>query len=476
MRTATPWEAMTTLLPSRRDRATDGRPPGPAAPPSPLTTSALGAAARAAALGLLSVGVLVVLTWAAAADSGSSAAQAVRGAAQLFVFSHHVPVAVPGGTLGLTPLGLLVLPVALLVGGGRRAVRHSRPVGRREHLQLLGIFTATYTALLFALSLAGRTDQIAPSVPLTLVVGAALAAAAGGWGMARESGAVEAAADRLPTGVRAAASGALAGLGILLACGALLLALTVLAHSERIALLDRAVEPGALGTLALLLLCLLLVPNAVLAAAAVAVGPGFAVGDGTSVTAFTADLGAVPAVPLLGALPTDGPLPAPLLLVFAGPLLAGALAAVVTLRRRERAGGPDLGPVAGPLHCAAAGAAAGLALGLLTALGGGPVGGGRLSAVGASPWQVALATAAALATVAAATAWVLARRTATTDESDGPHGPQGADDGPAAGITTTVRVRTAAVVRAVRRLAPRRTDAAATPDADPPPSTPAGPA
>ncbi|NEE53129.1 hypothetical protein G3M55_52100, partial [Streptomyces sp. SID8455] len=62
------------------------------------------------------------------------------------------------------------------------------------------------------------------------------------------------------------------------------------------------------GRLAVLLLALALLPNAVIWGAAYALGAGFQVGAGTLVTPLAATSGPdLPPFPLLAALPTDGP-------------------------------------------------------------------------------------------------------------------------------------------------------------------------
>jgi hypothetical protein len=139
-------------------------------------------------------------------------------------------------------------------------------------------------------------------------------------------------------------------------------------------------EPGAVGGLGLLLLGLSLVPNAVVWAASWWAGPGFAVGAGTSVGPFGVELGAVPALPLLTALPASAPPTWLGVLALAVPVLAGALSG------RLLAGGGSWLRLLG--DAVLAGLVAGASLGLLAALSGGPLGGERLAVVGPSGWQV----------------------------------------------------------------------------------------
>jgi hypothetical protein len=143
------------------------------------------------------------------------------------------------------------------------------------------------------------------------------------------------------------------------------------------------------------LLSVLFLPNAVLFAVGYIAGPGFAIGSGTSVAYGGAHLAAMPAFPLLAGVPT-GAAPWQIRVFFIAAITAAGVAAgwrIVLrgtdvreqLRRALLAGG-----VFGTLAAAMVGFA------------GGPAGPGRLGAVGPSPWQVGLMTAAEVAVVAAA--------------------------------------------------------------------------
>ncbi|MGZ4597708.1 MAG: cell division protein PerM, partial [Actinomycetes bacterium] len=139
-------------------------------------------------------------------------------------------------------------------------------------------------------------------------------------------------------------------------------------------------------------------------AAAFAVGPGFAVGAGTQVTFAGVDLGAVPAVPLLAALPGDGSPGPTALMALLVPVVAGVVAGRLVDRRDAALPESELGTwrrLAG--LAAAAGGLAGLAVAALCALTSGPGGPGRLAEVGPSPWWVGLAAAGEVGLVAAAT-------------------------------------------------------------------------
>jgi hypothetical protein len=192
--------------------------------------------------------------------------------------------------------------------------------------------------------------------------------------------------------------GTVAGVAVLVAGGTLVVIGSMLWHAGRAASLAGGLQPGFVGAALLAGLCLVLLPNASIAAAGLATGPGFAVGLGTHVSVAGVHLAAEPAVPLLAALPAAGPAPVPVFFALAIPVAAGVAAAGIL--RRRRADGPALEQLAAAL---AIGAGTGFSLLALTALAGGPVGPGQLATVGASPWQVALASAGEVGVVAVAT-------------------------------------------------------------------------
>lgn len=323
-------EAMTDLA---------ARPVRPGSPrPTPRTgvdrsVTAVGVltAVRCAGLGVLAVMVAVLLGWAVAADSGADATDAVVTGLQAWLLGHHAPLAVPGGRLALVPLGLTLLPLALLHIATLRAGRELELSGRDGVLRLTASVTSTYAVIATLVSLVARTQAV-QAVPVGAFTGAAAVALLGaGSGAIRSTGSWAGLSRRVPPLVRSALPAATAAVLTLLAAGALLAGGSLAVHRDRAATLADSLGAGAGGGLLLGLIGLLYVPTAAVWAMSLLVGPGFAVGAGTSVSVAGTDLGAVPAFPLLAALPQEpGPGWAPLLLAV--PLGAGALAALVARR------------------------------------------------------------------------------------------------------------------------------------------------
>jgi hypothetical protein len=149
---------------------------------------------------------------------------------------------------------------------------------------------------------------------------------------------------------------------------------------------------GGVSGIPLVVLGVLCAPNATIGAAAYLAGPGFAIGTGTSVTAFSASRGTLPAFPILGAIPSgDGP-PRLGLVVLVVTLLA---AGWVTARLARGSGPVDVGDLFRRIVVAAI--AAGSAMAALGWLAGGVLGPGRLHTVGPSPWQFGIAVAGEIA-------------------------------------------------------------------------------
>ena len=386
-----------------------------ARPTRPLVVTGGIAACAAAASGLAVLTTLTAIGWITAphVGIGSGLGGVLRTAALLWLVAHHVGVTVHGaGRIGMLPLGLVLLPGALLALAGRWVV-HAGAVTRLRHVGYAAVALALpYTLLAGALAVACRSAQAAPSLWQAVVASFLLALVAGGLGAARGLAPWSRLARLMPARPRSVVLGMLGASALLTAVGAALAGASLAVHLPEVKAATDALAPGPTGAALLLLAQLAYAPNAIIWAVAYVLGPGFSFGAGTVVAPTGSALGRLPVFPMLAALPagTRSAGPAWLsVLILATPYLAGVFAGIVTVRITPT-------PVieAAALWGFAAGAATGAAAGLAAAFSGGPLGDGRLAAVGPSGWQVGLVAMLEIGVTAALTAavtnWLMFRR------------------------------------------------------------------
>ena len=371
-----------------------GTRPGRAAPSPvrggarPLVVSGALAASAVTVTGLVILMPLVLAGWIAAPHSGLGLPGVMRTATCLWLAAHHVEITLSGaGRIGMLPLGLVLLPGALLWRAGRWMVR----TGELTKLSDLGYaalaLAAPYAALCGALALASRSRLAAPSLAEAVIAGFLLALCAGGLGGARALAPWPRLFRLMPPRSRSVVLGTAGALAVLIAGGALLAGGSLAAHLGEYRAVNASLAPGAIGGALLLLIQLAYVPNAVGWAICYSLGPGFAFGASTVVAPTGAALGPLPLFPMLAGLPTSthGVPGWVSVFVLALPYLAGVVGGILVARAAPT-------PVAevAPLWGFACGVAAGCVIGVLAAFSGGPLGSGRLAAVGPSGWQAAV--------------------------------------------------------------------------------------
>lgn len=373
----------------------------PALPPSedasaprrrPLVAGAA-AALVAAALGLLAIGLPVLLLVAADPRADVPLADALGAAGQLWLVVHGAVLELPPGPFALTPLGLLVVPLLLLARAGRRVCRELRASSPRGTAGAVLAVAVPYAAATGAVALACGTADAQPDGVSALLHGLAVALVGAGAGAVRHSRRDSPGDRGFAAHVHHVLPAVLGASAVLTAAGALLVGTSLALHLERGADLAAAPAPGAVGGAGLLALGLALAPNAVVWAVSWLAGPGFAVGVGTTVSPFGTELGAVPALPLLAALPAGAAPPWAAVPALLLPLVAGAVAGHLLHRSAVSPGSRR----AALLDAATAGMSCGALWTALAYLSAGAVGGLRLAEVGPSPERVGLAVAAEVA-------------------------------------------------------------------------------
>jgi Family of unknown function (DUF6350) len=371
-------------------RGRGGRPDDGALPWSPSLLAAL-AAVAVTVTGLVGLGVAVLVVQTLDPEGGLSVGASADVAGRLWLLAQGGTVDLPSGPVTLAPL-LLTLGVAWgLSRAGRWVVHVTGVADTTTALRVAGLLVAVHavtTGLLGGvLALVGGGVGV-----LRAVAGAAvLAVLSAGWGIGRESGVLDAGLDRLPLAVRPLLRGTLAG--ALTAAGLCfaVVAVAVASDASGYAALSSSLGGAGAGATGLVALGVLLLPNAAGAVVGLAAGPGFAVGSGTLVSVHGVTLGAVPALPLLAALPDTQAVP---LIAFASqvvPAVAGLVAGGALGRRMPQAAG---GSVVAGLWGLVCGVLLGLLATAATWAAGGALGDGALAVVGAPPIATGIAVAA----------------------------------------------------------------------------------
>ncbi|HLQ55610.1 MAG TPA: DUF6350 family protein [Streptosporangiaceae bacterium] len=381
----------------------------------PLVVTGAIAAAAAAGTGLVALTMLVLAGWIAAPHAGIGLTGVLRTAAALWLVGHHVGFTLHGaGRIGMLPLGLVLLPGALLWRAGRWVVA-AGGVARLRHVGYAALALAVpYSLVAGALALTSASRLAVPSAPQAVAAGFLLALTAGGLGGARALAPWRQLAGLLSVRFRSVILGSTGALAILAMAGCVLAGASLAAHLGEFRSVNATLAPGIVGAILLMLAQLAYVPNAVIWAISFMLGPGFAFGTGTVVAPTGSALGSLPALPMLAGLPAGmhSALPAWLsVAVLALPYLAGVFGGLLTARA-----GPTSALEAAPLWGFASGALTGCVTGALAAFAGGPLGDGRLSVVGPSGWQVGAVATLEVGVAAAVTAgvanWLSLRRMA----------------------------------------------------------------
>lgn len=370
------------------------------------------AASAVTVTGLVILTLLVLAGWIAAPHSGLGLTGVLRTATGLWLAAHHVAFTLKGaGRIGMLPLGLVLLPGALLWRAGRWLVRTGE-VTKPAELGFSVLALATpYAALCGALALASSSPLATPSLPEAVMAGFLLALCAGGLGAARALAPWARLARLMPPRSRSVVLGSAGALAVLAAGGAVLAGASLAMHMTEYRALDSSLAPGLVGGALLLLAQLAYVPNAVGWAICYSLGPGFAFGTATVVAPTGAALGPLPIFPMLAALPaSSAAIPGWASAgVLALPYLAGVLGGILVARAA-----PTPALEVAPLWGFASGVVTGCVTGLLAAFSGGPLGSGRLAAVGPSWWQSAvvatLEIGVSAAIAAGITNWLRLRR------------------------------------------------------------------
>jgi hypothetical protein len=307
-------------------------------------------------------------------------------------------------TLTIAVLGFALVTVLLARRAGKRiAETHHRLLGEIVAIVVVGLLS-------FGISLSAINTDARPSIvqgtilpTLVVVLGLAIARFDELPGLALWTRWRPDTRAIVGTALRGGAAAAAA----VVTAAALAVVALLLANYAQIITLYENLHSGALGGLALTIAQILFLPNLVIWAASWLVGPGFAIGTGSTVSPLSTTLGPIPSVPVLGALPQGD-----LAFAFVGllvPVLAGFLVGALLsgpLAARIRSVGRGVWILGAGLG---AGVVGGAILGLLAWASAGAIGPGRLQQAGPDPLTVGLFAALELG-VSAVLGMVASRR------------------------------------------------------------------
>ena len=252
---------------------------------------------RSAATLLLPFSFIALIAWATAGSASGNTSDPIRGAVWIWLGTHHLPfqLALPPtslpGYLTFLPIGGLVLPFLVIRAAFNRAI--DRLQGDFHDINGVRlIFSSMYAVLLTALAFVSGSTAVTPQWYLAPIFGFLLCL------LATMSAGYRVSPSR---SLRIALRITAIYMGVSLVAATLLL----LTNFTQVKTITISLQPGFFGGLLLLFLNVFYLPNAAVAIASYFSGTGLAVGAGTIVSPWWYQLGQIPALPLLGILPTS---------------------------------------------------------------------------------------------------------------------------------------------------------------------------
>ncbi len=240
---------------------------------------------------LIPAGIVTFLAWAIAGSAYASTTDPFRAAVWILLGSHAIPfnLSIPpssaAGWLTYLPLGAMVLP-AIGIGSSAR-----RTLEKTNSEMAVWLFATCYLTFLLLLSWLASNKDVSVTWYWALAFGTPFVFLISFFAINQFR-------------FSAPLIYLLKAWGLLLGMAALLLGLSLIINLRTVHQLTTVLQPGLLGGVLLLALTFLYLPNFMIATLAYFVGAGFAVGRDTLISPLTFELGKIPALPILGALPT----------------------------------------------------------------------------------------------------------------------------------------------------------------------------
>jgi len=251
---------------------------------------------RSIALVLLPISFLTLIAWATAGSITGNTSDPIRAAVWVWLGVHNIPFALSlppaavGGFLSYLPLGGLIFPYLAIRSSFTRVIERLDKETNLVNIARVH-FSLIYCLIAELLILASKTGAIRPVwyfaiailIPAvyltTLTVGKKVTLT-----------------QPLSFGTRIVA--------LLLGISTLFLAISLFLHLSTVQDLITVLRPGIFGGVLLLLINIVYLPNAAVSSMAYLSGTGFGVGSNTLVSPLEHSVAQIPALPILGALPS----------------------------------------------------------------------------------------------------------------------------------------------------------------------------
>ena len=312
--------------PARKKPARTAPPRAAAAPVSWPVIAFVGGLLTAVASWTLCTG-LTVLGWLG--SDAASFGDALRFGTRFWLLANGVGLRIGTVSVTLVPWGVTAL-IALLIARFAAAASARRVTGGPTMRSAGFIGAVTVAAYMFPVFVVLLSLDKTWQDPARWAAVATVLLFAAMWGSRPNRGK----GSHIPNIKFVVSRAVVAAQLVMLVAGAALLVMGLSMHVARVEALHQALYTGVAGAIALLVLQLAFVPNALVWSASYALGSGFSLGTGSVVAPAGTQLGMVPAIPLLGALPDTGPGAMAQLWWLAAGGIAGAVACLLVLADR----------------------------------------------------------------------------------------------------------------------------------------------